>query len=129
MNKLKLMSCLCIRLIIHCFNARYATSSKRVNVRKLKFDMWKELDTSKIVDSFGTDENLPPQLSVDKSLSQQKHKAKSFQSLIQDINQQPGSYQKDASLPFYFICLLHLANEKVQTVIVASLHYIPYISE
>jgi hypothetical protein len=88
-----------------------------VNVRKLKFDMWRELDNLSKADTSQTDENLPPQLSVEKSLPMKQNAAdkepKSFQSLIQDINRQPGSHQKDASLSFYFICLLHLANEKV----------------
>ena len=35
----------------------------------------------------------------------------SFQDLISDISSQQR--QKEVSLPFYFICLLHLANEKV----------------
>ena len=35
----------------------------------------------------------------------------SFQDLVCDIT--TGQKQKDVTLPFYFICLLHLANEKV----------------
>ena len=35
----------------------------------------------------------------------------SFQDLVCDIT--TGQRQKDVTLPFYFICLLHLANEKV----------------
>ena len=35
----------------------------------------------------------------------------SFQDLVSDITR--GQKQKDVTLPFYFICLLHLANEKV----------------
>jgi hypothetical protein len=35
----------------------------------------------------------------------------SFQDLVCDISS--GQRQKDVTLPFYFICLLHLANEKV----------------
>jgi hypothetical protein len=35
----------------------------------------------------------------------------SFQDVINDISHEQG--QKDVSLSFYFICLLHLANEKV----------------
>lgn len=35
----------------------------------------------------------------------------SFQDLVCEISS--GQRQKDVTLPFYFICLLHLANEKV----------------
>jgi hypothetical protein len=38
----------------------------------------------------------------------------SFQKLITDMNIQ--QQQEDVSLPFYFICLLHLANEKVNMI-------------
>ena len=37
----------------------------------------------------------------------------SFQDLVCDISGEQR--QKDVTLPFYFICLLHLANEKVTT--------------
>ena len=37
----------------------------------------------------------------------------SFQDLVCDISGEQR--QKDVTLPFYFICLLHLANEKVSS--------------
>jgi hypothetical protein len=37
----------------------------------------------------------------------------SFHSIINDVSLNSVNQQKDASFPFYFICLLHLANEKV----------------
>lgn len=45
----------------------------------------------------------------------------SFQNLIYEISSETNeSKQKDVTLPFYFICLLHLANEHVS-------YYIYYI--
>lgn len=98
-----------------------------MNVRKLKFDMWRELETGSSTKQARVvgdgEENSPPGDVLSphqkKRVSNQGHEedenttTKSFQSLIKDINQQPGAQQKDASLSFYFICLLHLANEKV----------------
>jgi hypothetical protein len=37
----------------------------------------------------------------------------SFQSLLCEMASSPSMRQQDASLSFYFISLLHLANEKV----------------
>ena len=46
----------------------------------------------------------------------------SFQDLVCDIT--TGQKQKDVTLPFYFICLLHLANEKVNPVLSCPLLHI-----
>lgn len=37
----------------------------------------------------------------------------SFQEIISEIAGEDDARQKDVTLPFYFICLLHLANEHV----------------
>lgn len=52
-------------------------------------------------------------LDVSKKRDQQRLNTEemSFQDLVCDIT--TGQRQKDVTLPFYFICLLHLANEKV----------------
>jgi hypothetical protein len=76
----------------------YAQSSKRVNVKKLKTDVWAELEkdcSSEATENIST--TTPP-------------KEVSFQDVVCDIAQ--DQTQKDASFSFYFICLLHLANEK-----------------
>lgn len=80
--------------------SRYAQSSKRVNVKKLKTDLWTKLES----DCSGeVNENHS---------SGPEGKELSFQDVVCDIAQ--DQTQKDASLSFYFICLLHLANEKVR---------------
>lgn len=74
----------------------YATSAKRVNVGKLKRDLWKTLESTMVPkDTISTD----PDEMV------------SFQKVITGLDTQQR--QADATFPFYFICLLHLANEKV----------------
>jgi condensin complex subunit 2 len=70
-----------------------------VNVKKLKTDVWAELEkdcSSEATENIST--TTPP-------------KEVSFQDVVCDIAQ--DQTQKDASFSFYFICLLHLANEKV----------------
>lgn len=96
--------------VVEKINIGYATSSKRVNVRKLKHDMWRTLDSSLGDRNLDGEENVTP-ATCDLG-DKEKSSALSFQSVVRDIAQQPSSQQKDASLPFYFICLLHLANEK-----------------
>jgi chromatin segregation and condensation protein Rec8/ScpA/Scc1 (kleisin family) len=77
---------------------RYETTSKRVNVRKLKHDMWSLLEenTSSSSDKVHSSGEL------------------SFHSLLSEMSASPSMRQSDASLSFYFISLLHLANEKVR---------------
>ena len=49
----------------------------------------------------------------------------SFQDLVCDIT--TGQRQKDVTLPFYFICLLHLANEKVCPISSCPVLHILYV--
>jgi condensin complex subunit 2 len=75
-----------------------------VNVKKLKSDLWSKLEH----DCSGeVDENV----SAASAAAPVAPKEMSFQDVVCDIAQ--DQTQKDASLSFYFICLLHLANEKV----------------
>lgn len=76
----------------------YATSSKRVNVGKLKRDLWERLETTMAPKNLDRSDESP-----DGSVS--------FQDVVAGFGGQQK--QSDATLPFYFICLLHLANEKV----------------
>lgn len=102
---------------------RYATVAKRVNVRKLKHDLWDRLDRSLPVAS---GENQPPveqvakgkRASFDKApIEKSKTEQMSFQRLVAQMeHDNTDGQQKEASLSFYFICLLHLANEKVNEI-------------
>lgn len=70
----------------------YAKSVKRVDVKKLKDNLWKSL-------TLGTEEKLS---------GQQK-----FTDVIHNLKKlYPAKIMRDISVPFCFICLLHLANEK-----------------
>ena len=97
---------------------RYATSAKRVNVRKLKHDIWNHLDTKlelpRIKDN---NENIKPRQATKRDRNsltkfESQSESMSFKDMLRDLSS--GQDQKDATLPFYFICLLHLANEKVR---------------
>lgn len=72
-------------------------------MRKLKEDIWDHLD-SRLAKEASTDQEnvLPLKSKVSKTIS--------FQDMLKDMSTTQS--QKEASLSFYFICLLHLANEK-----------------
>jgi hypothetical protein len=77
----------------------------------------------------GRDEDLKATLTTASSASAASPSANastelSFQELINDIAVEQK--QKDVSLSFYFICLLHLANEKVIKLL--HIYYIQYFS-
>jgi hypothetical protein len=103
-----------------------------VNIQRLKADIWTNIQqnlhpkhSNKFV--FEDVENQDPNVihnslctnelfTIEKNSKVKKNNSKveeklSFQHLIQDLS--VNSRQKDVSLPFYFICLLHLANENV----------------
>jgi condensin complex subunit 2 len=80
----------------------YATTSKRVNVSKLKKDIWSHLDASI---------GAPP--AADASRDQQDSSLSSsvsFHEVMDEVARE--QQQSDVTVSFYFICLLHLANEK-----------------
>ncbi len=94
--------------LYHC-SFRYATVAKRINVKKLKTDLWGRLDSALV--SPGA-ENAPQAKSAAKPAGVEAVAEKlSFQEVVNEISLKQE--QKDVSLSFYFICLLHLANEKV----------------
>lgn len=108
-------------------NIGYATTAKRVNVRKLKHDIWHWIDGSG-VDATGKSENENPNenststtstTTTSSSVPEKKNKGvlgedrMSFHTMVDELgSSMREGVQKEATLPFYFICLLHLANEK-----------------
>jgi Condensin complex subunit 2 len=91
-------------------------------VRKLKHDIWNHLDTKlQLPASKENNENMKPAIKRDRnSLTKvvgnpSQSESMSFKDMLRDLSSDQG--QKDATLPFYFICLLHLANEKVRAII------------
>lgn len=98
----------------------YATVAKKVDVKRLKRDLWAELeqhlankdddkDKNDDMNSVDSDDE-----SEDNNHEQKKddsaEKVVSFQDAVNEMEAQKT--QMDATLPFYFICVLHLANEK-----------------
>ena len=91
-----------------------------MNVRKLKTDLWGYLDSA-CVDK-DKDEYLKGEQAEKKDFgfegassdpstaAMEAHETVSFQDCIHSIAS--SQKQKEVTLPFYFICLLHLANEK-----------------
>ena len=79
----------------------YAKVSKRVNVHKLKTDVW-----SNIQETLVQSEKAPV------AVSPEEKKSISFQHLVKDLSSEENQ-QKDVTISYYFICLLHLANENV----------------
>jgi condensin complex subunit 2 len=88
----------------------YATVAKKVDVKRLKKDLWSELETNFV--SAG-EENEPDNEDEERKAPitpVEETKCLSFKKTVQDM--EVGQAQGDVTLPFYFICLLHLANEK-----------------
>ncbi|VEU44152.1 unnamed protein product [Pseudo-nitzschia multistriata] len=115
----------------------YATMARKVDVKRLKKDLWTELEqtfVSKTQDDIERNKNSGD-LSIKKTASDEKFRGSnsydefdddirsnakiqptniaqslSFQDTVRDM--QANQSQPDVTLPFYFICILHLCNEK-----------------
>jgi len=94
-------------------NITYATVAKKVDVRRLKQDLWAELEektarvTPEVVDPAGEDDqdNID-----DKGPSMGEPRFVSFKETVDKMEM--AQSQNDVTVSFYFICCLHLANEK-----------------
>ncbi|KAG0168627.1 hypothetical protein DFQ28_004608 [Apophysomyces sp. BC1034] len=87
----------------------YARTAKRVDVKKLKDNIWKALTLSKKDSASTTTTEL-------ESLEFVQGERR-FTDVVQEIKKMyPSKVVKDISVPFCFICLLHLANEKNLTI-------------
>jgi condensin complex subunit 2 len=95
----------------------YATIAKKVDVKRLKLDLWEELECK-----FAKKEDHPDEEAMDDSEIEEEDAPiapksisaapgpLSFQDTVKEM--QGTQKQTDVTLPFYFICMLHLANEK-----------------
>lgn len=101
----------------------YATVAKKVDVKRLKNDLWEELERAfkkrgEILDEAISDadplekEMMETIQTADPSVSNDdtEQGLVSFQDTVRDM--QASQSQADVTLPFYFICVLHLCNEK-----------------
>lgn len=76
----------------HALSLNYARTAKKIDVQELKRVLWQEIQP--------------------KTRSRTEHST-SFSSLVQGLDKTdlPKEMLKDVSVPYCFICLLHLANE------------------
>ena len=91
----------------------HATVAKKVDVRRLKKDLWDELEAT--TDPTPTQQHVSNDDSVNDSIDDEvervnEEKIVSFKETVDKLGATEA--QEDVSLPFYFICVLHLANEK-----------------
>ncbi len=104
---------------------KHATVAKKVDVKRLKKDLWSQLETrtaplstSNTSSDLGKDNESNEKASneEEKEVSSNSNNAEieksdtCFKSVVADL--QVNEAQEDVSLAFYFICVLHLANEK-----------------
>lgn len=97
----------------------YAKKAKRVDVKKLKENIWKELG---ILSSTEDPESLAAQAqaadedgdeSMASAVAEAQSTAKTFDSVLSGLqNAYPKDRMEEISTSFCFICLLHLANEE-----------------
>jgi len=80
----------------------YAKTAKKVDVKRLKTNIWKNL--SGVAEEMEQEEKEEPQMRIDPTL---------FTQVIGSLREvYPEKKMNDISVSFCFICLLHLANEK-----------------
>ena len=108
-------------------NIGYATVAKKVDVKRLKKDLWNNLETKtatkeeeKMDDidakndaSVNMDEDSKDngdETATDDDKVKEKEGTVSFQDTVKELAASQG--QSEVTLPFYFICVLHLCNEK-----------------
>eukprot|EP00980_Cylindrotheca_fusiformis_P005849 scaffold1228_cov119-Cylindrotheca_fusiformis.AAC.16 len=91
----------------------YATVAKKVDVKRLKHDLWEELERTfeerkkKQQQPIEQEEAQTSDVSIEEAV---EPAPLSFQDTVKEM--QSSQTQSDVTLPFYFICVLHLANEK-----------------
>lgn len=90
----------------------YAKAAKRVDVRKLKKELWHRVEGQVAPDADAEqDENAAGESErAADGAGKEKDGGVSFQDLVGELSE--NQQQEGVTLPFYFICLLHLANEK-----------------
>lgn len=92
----------------------YATVAKKVDVKRLKNELWDEvrtqIDEKQKDDLDDDDQESVMEEEEPKEEASVSDLGLSFQKAVQDMEH--AKSQPDVTLPFYFICMLHLANEK-----------------
>ncbi|KAH7872991.1 condensin complex subunit 2/barren [Lentinula edodes] len=90
---------------------RFTKRAKRVDVRKLKENIWKGLDIAVPPPKNADDERMD--IDEDEPLLTSPTEARQFTSVISNLQRSyPRDKMEEISTSFCFICLLHLANEQ-----------------
>ena len=86
-------------------HVRYAMVAKKVDGKRLKKKLWSELECK-------MDDEEEDDGDDDKEENKESEKPRlSFKETVQEMEKQ-GQSHTDVTLPFQFLCLLPLANEK-----------------
>ena len=94
---------------------QYAKVAKKVDVRKLKENIWKGLDLDSQAPPSTTTTPLKAGMGTDAGAGAAGlgDVPKKFSNVINNLqNVYPGNAMADISTSYCFICMLHLANEK-----------------
>eukprot|EP00579_Thalassiosira_antarctica_P010671 CAMPEP_0201910268 /NCGR_PEP_ID=MMETSP0903-20130614/1702_1 /ASSEMBLY_ACC=CAM_ASM_000552 /TAXON_ID=420261 /ORGANISM="Thalassiosira antarctica, Strain CCMP982" /LENGTH=1016 /DNA_ID=CAMNT_0048444879 /DNA_START=78 /DNA_END=3128 /DNA_ORIENTATION=- len=94
-------------------NITYATVAKKVDVRRLKKDLWAELEdkTAWVAPQVIAEEDAAAaDNKEEKQEDQGEQQYASFKETVEKMDM--AQSQNDVTVSFYFICCLHLANEK-----------------
>jgi condensin complex subunit 2 len=96
-------------------NIKYETVAKKVDVKKLKSSLWTYLDEKEVgvkkEGSSGGEDEEDEEVEEAKEAKETKEEPKEV-SCSQTIADLSSTVPGNVTVPFYFICLLHLANEK-----------------
>ncbi|KAJ2959185.1 hypothetical protein NQZ79_g5320 [Umbelopsis isabellina] len=88
----------------------YARTAKRVDVRRLKDNLWKTMAPQLDQSSSSREKGNADEATEESDGLKGEHK---FSEVIHNLKSEYSARtMKDISVPFCFICLLHLANEK-----------------
>ncbi|KAH8176100.1 condensin complex subunit 2 domain-containing protein [Sarocladium implicatum] len=93
---------------------QYARVAKKVDVRRLKEEMWRGMDLDQLIEAPGLSRPpTPPEAQAQPPTPSADDKMLKFTSVMNDLQRvYPKPVMDDISTSFCFISLLHLANEK-----------------
>ncbi|KAI1374074.1 barren [Hypoxylon crocopeplum] len=92
---------------------QYARVAKKVDVRRLKEELWKGMGFPETTEEDANRSRLPTPPTEAEKLSRGEEPTLKFTSVMNDLQAvYPKPVMDDISTSFCFICLLHLANEK-----------------
>lgn len=100
---------------VEAIDINYQKVAKKVDVRSLKLGLWAQLcNDSEVSGNIFGQSTGPSVESEQREMKDVRRGAKqTMQEVVKDLNQfMPASSLVDVTLPYVFICLLHLANEK-----------------